>query len=151
VSLLHWEDFAPGQTATCGPRLVTREEILSFARQYDAQAIHLDEATANASMLGGLAASGFHGCCILMRMITDGFLRDTTFMGAPGVEEVKWLAPLRPGEQLTARSTVLEVRASRSRPEMGFVRTMFELVGAAGTPLLQLTVNAMFKRREPGA
>ena len=97
---LHWEDFAPGQMTEFGPRLITREEIIAFAAEFDPQPMHLDEEAASASLLGGLAASGWHSCCLLMRMISDWQLADSSFMGAPGIEEVKWLAPLRPGERL---------------------------------------------------
>ena len=112
---LHWEDFTPGQVTDCGSRVVTRAEIVAFAAEYDPQPMHLDEQAASATLLGGLVASGWHSCCILMRMLTDNLLVDASFMGAPGVEEVRWLAPLRPGERVTLRATVLETRASRSR------------------------------------
>ena len=118
---LHWEDFKPGAVAVYGPRLVTREEIVAFAAEFDPQPMHLDEAAASATMLGGLGASGWHICCLLMRIIADGFVLDSTSMGAPGIEEVRWLKPLRPGTQIRVRATVLESRASNSRPEMGLV------------------------------
>ena len=79
-------------------------------------------------MLGGLAASGWHSCCILMRMIADGFILNSSSMGAPGVDEVKWLEPVRPGDRLKLRATVLETRASKSRPEMGFVSFLYEML-----------------------
>ncbi len=144
---LHWEDFTQGQVTEYGPRLLTREEIIAFAAEFDPQPMHLDEEAAAAGMFGGLAASGWHSCCVLMRMITDGFIADASFMGAPGVEEVKWLAPIRPGERVRARATVLETRASRSRPDMGFVKFQFELVDAADRRLMTLTVIPMFGRR----
>ena len=105
---LHWEDFQPGAVAIYGPRLVTREEIVAFAAEFDPQPMHLDEAAASATMLGGLGASGWHTCCLLMRMIADGFILDSSSMGGPGVEEVRWLAPLRPGTRIRVRSTVLD-------------------------------------------
>ena len=151
---LHWEDFRPGQVTDCGSRLITREEIVAFAAEYDPQPMHLDEQAARDTLLGGLVASGWHGCCILMRMLTDNFLVNASFMGAPGVEEVRWLAPVRPGERITARATVLETRASRSRPEMGFVKFRFELIGPSDQPVLNLIVSPMFGRRgaaAPGA
>jgi acyl dehydratase len=146
VSRLHWEDFSPGQVNDCGSRLVTREEIIDFAAEYDPQPMHLDEQAARATLLGGLVASGWHSCCILMRMLADSVLRDTSFMGAPGVEEVKWHAPVRPGVQIKALATVLECRASRSRPNMGFVKFRFELVDASDKPLMTLIVSPMFGR-----
>lgn len=148
---VHWEDFTPGQVNEFGPRLVTREEIIAFAAEFDPQPMHLDEEAASTTMLGGLAASGWHACCILMRMITDGFLADTSFMGAPGIEEVKWLAPLRPGTHIKVRATVVEMRPSRSRPDMGFVKFRYELIDAADTAVMVLTVTPMFGRRAAGA
>jgi acyl dehydratase len=147
VTRLHWEDFRPGQTIDCGSRLITREEIIAFAAEYDPQPMHLDEQAGRETLLGGLVASGWHSCCILMRMLTDSFLCNAAFMGAPGVEEVKWLAPLRPGERIAARATVLESRASRSRPDMGFVKFRFELIAASGQSLMTLMVSPMFGRR----
>jgi acyl dehydratase len=150
VAKLHWEDFRPGTTFECGQRVVTRAEIVAFAAEFDPQPMHLDEAAASAGMLGGLAASGWHSCCLMMRMMTDGFIGDSSFLGAPGVEEVRWLAPLRPGERVTARVAVLETRASKSRPEMGFVKFQFELQDAAGRQLMTLVVSPMFARRDAG-
>ena len=151
VPHLHWEDFSPGQVIDCGSRLVTREEIIGFAAEYDPQPMHLDEDAARATMLGGLVASGWHSCCILMRMLSDAMLSDSSFLGAPGVDEVRWLAPIRPGEWIKARGTVLETRQSRSRPDMGFVKFHFELTDAVGKPVLSLTVHPMFARRSADA
>jgi len=147
VPRLHWEDFTKGQIIDCGSRVVTREEIVAFAAEYDPQPMHLDELAARGTPLGGLIASGWHSCCILMRMLSDALLHDTNFLGAPGVEEVRWLAPLRPGERVSLRATVLESRPSRSRPEMGFVKFHFELLGASDKPVVSLRVNPMFGRR----
>jgi acyl dehydratase len=148
VPLLHWEDFSPGQVTECGSRLITRAEIIAFAAEYDPQPMHLDEAAARASLFGGLVASGWHSCCVLMRMLTDGMLSATSFMGAPGVEEVQWLAPIRPGAWVKARATVLETRASRSRPGVGFVKFRLELVDASDQPIMSLMVSPMFGRRD---
>lgn len=147
---LYWEDFKPGAVAIYGPRLVTREEIVAFAAEFDPQPMHLDEAAASATLLGGLGASGWHVCCLLMRMICDGFVLDSASMGAPGVEEVRWLRPLRPGTQIRVRGTVLDTRASNSRPEMGFVKYHFEVLDDADTPLTTLTTTMMLSRRAPG-
>lgn len=148
---IHWEDFAAGSVAEFGPRLVTREEIVAFATEFDPQPFHLDDAAAKATLLGGLSASGWHTCAMLMRIMCDGFLLDSTSMGSPGVEEVKWLAPVRPGDSLTVRRTVLDARASQSRPEMGLVRFLFELFNADGIRVMTLTCTNMFARRAPGA
>jgi acyl dehydratase len=148
---LFWEDFQLGAVAIHGPRLVTREEIVAFAAEFDPQPMHLDEAAASATLLGGLAASGWHSCCLLMRIITDGFVLDSSSMGAPGVEEVRWLKPLRPGTRIRVRSTVLETRASKSRPEMGLVKIHHEVLDESDAVLTTLTSTAMLGRRQPGA
>ena len=142
----HWEDFSPGQIFDCGSRLISREDIVGFAAEFDPQPMHLDEQAARATFPGGLIASGWHSCCVLMRMLSDSLLADTSFMGAPGVEEVRWLAPLRPGERIKARGVVLETRASRNRPELGFVKFRFELIGGADRMLMTLVVYSMFRR-----
>jgi acyl dehydratase len=151
MSKLHWEDFQPGAVAVYGPRLVTREEIIAFAAEFDPQPMHLDEAAASATLLGGLGASGWHTCCLLMRMIADGFLLESSSMGAPGVDEVRWLKPLRPGTQIRVRATVLDKRVSGSRPDMGFVKFLYEVVDEQDAVLTTLTTSMMMARREPGA
>jgi len=147
---LYWEDFQPGAVAVYGPRLVTREEIVAFAVEFDPQPMHLDEAAASATMLGGLAASGWHTCCLLMRMLNDGFILNSSSMGAPGIEEVRWLKPLRPGTRIRVRSTVLETRPSNSRPEMGLVKMQHEVLDETDAVLTTLTSTAMMGRK-PGA
>lgn len=144
---LHFEDFAPGSVATFGPRAVTREEIIAFAAEFDPQSFHLDEEAARASMLGGLAASGWHTCAILMRMIYDAFLFETASMGAPGVDEVRWLAPVRPGDALTVKRTVLGARVSKSKPDRGFVTLKFEVFNQAARCVMTLTTPMMIARR----
>jgi acyl dehydratase len=146
----YWEDFQPGDVATYGPRLVTREEIVAFAAEFDPQPMHLDEAAAGATLLGGLAASGWHVTGLLMRLIADGFILDSSSMGAPGVEEFRWLKPLRPGATIRVRSTVLDSRPSKSRPEMGLTRFRHEVLDEAGSCLADMVVTAMFGRRQPG-
>jgi acyl dehydratase len=147
----HWEDFEPGLVAVYGPRLVTREEIVAFAAEFDPQPMHLDEMAGAGTLLGGLAASGWHSCCILMRIIADGFINDSSSLGAPGVDEVRWLKPLRPGTQVRVRTTILETRASNSRPEIGFVKCLFELLDEQDTVLITLTSPLMIRRRKAGA
>ena len=148
---LHWEDFNTGDVAVYGPRLVTREEIVAFAAEFDPQPMHLDEAAGSASLLGGLGGSGWHSCALMMRMMADGFLLESTSMGAPGVEEVRWLKPLRPGTQVRLRTTVLETRSSKSRPEMGLTRIRYDLVDDADAVITTMTSTMMLGRRSPGA
>ena len=149
MSKLYWEDFLVGSVAEFGPRLVTREEIIAFAAEFDPQPMHMDEDFARATMLGGLAASGWHTCAIGMRMIADGFITNSESIGSPGVDEVRWLKPVRPGDRLTLRRTILETRPLASRPEWGLVRFRFELFNQAGEKMMiQENVN-FFGRREP--
>jgi acyl dehydratase len=148
VPKLYFEDFSAGQVAEYGPRHVTREEIIAFAAQFDPQPMHMDEDAARRTMLGGLGASGWHTCAILMRMIADGYLLDAASMGAPGIDEVKWLKPVRPGDDLTMRSTVQSVRASQSKPDRGFVNFLFEVFNSRGECVMTMTVPQMLLRRD---
>ncbi len=151
MTILHWEDFTPGSVREYGPRTVTREEIIAFAAQFDPQPMHLDDGAARGTLLGGLAASGWHTCAIWMRMIADGFILNSASMGGPGVEEVKWLLPVRPGDRLTTRATVLEARVSKSRPEMGLVKFLFEVLNQHGACVMTVTPTIMQGRRDAGA
>ena len=146
----YFEDFTPGQTIEHGPRLITREEIVAFAAQYDPQPMHLDEEAGRNSRLGGLGASGWHSCGIMMRMICDAFLLDTASMGSGGVDEVQWLRPIRPGDRLTLRATVQETRTSRSRPEMGIIHWRYEMYNAHGERVMTMVTPSMMYRRNPG-
>jgi acyl dehydratase len=150
VPRYYFEDFSTDWTAQYGPRRVTREEMIAFAAQYDPQPMHLDEEAARHTMLGGLAASGWHSCCIMMKMIADGLLLDTASMGAPGIEEVKWLKPVRPGDSLTVRGNVLWTRASQSKPDRGFVNFHWEVCNDRGERVMTLTCPQMILRRHPG-
>jgi acyl dehydratase len=143
----YYEDFEEGSVERFGSRTVTREEIVGFAAEFDPQPMHLDEQAARRTPLGGLAASGWHSCAIMMRLIADGFILESSCMGSPGVEELKWLKPVRPGDRLNVCRTVLEKRASKSRPEMGFVRFRFELLNQNGETVMEQTNFIMFGRR----
>jgi acyl dehydratase len=151
VPQLTWEDFTPGRVFEHGPRRLPRDEMVAFAAEFDPQPMHLDDEAARATMLGGLAASGWYLCCILMRMCADAFVLDSSSMGAPGVDEVKWLLPVRPDDELSLRATVLDTRASKSRPDMGFVRFEFELFNAKGRRAMTLTTSLMMGRRNEAA
>jgi acyl dehydratase len=147
VPKFFWEDFVEGSAVEYGPRLVTREEIVAFAAEFDPQPMHLDEDAARATMLGGLAASGWHTCVLLNRLLADGLMNKAHAMGAPGVDEVKWLRPVRPGDRLTVYGKVLGKRASKSRPDMGFVSFQFEVRNQAGEPVMALICPLMVARR----
>jgi acyl dehydratase len=151
VPKFYFEDFSTDWTAEYGPRRVTREEIVGFAAQYDPQPMHLDEEAARATMLGGLAASGWHTCAIMMKMIADGLLLDTASMGAPGIDEVKWLRPVRPGDSLTVRGSVTGVRTSQTKQDRGFVTFFWEVFNDRDERVMTLICPQMVLRRQPGA
>jgi acyl dehydratase len=148
---LYFEDFKPGAVNEYGPRLVSREEIIAFAAEFDPQPMHLDEEAARQTMLGGLAASGWHTCAVMMKMIADGLLLDTASMGAPGIDEVKWLKPVRPGDSLTVRGSVQGVRASQSKLDRGFVTFFWEVFNDRDERVMTLICPQMVLRRQPGA
>jgi len=149
--LLTFEDFRPGHFATLGPRHVTREEIISFAAEFDPQPMHLDEEAGRRSMAGGLSGSGWHMCALAMRMQVDGFIGRTDSLGGLGVDEVKWLAPLRPGDDITLEVHVDDARLSKSRPDTGIVKIRAEMFNAAGTRLMSIVSNGLMRRRAPSS
>lgn len=151
MTTLTFEDFAPGRFGSFGPRHVTREEILAFAAEFDPQPMHLDEAAASQSMLKGLSGSGWHLCSLMMRMLCDGFIGRTASLGSPGVNEVRWLAPLRPGDDLTLDVDVMEARVSRSRPDTGIVIFRNTARNAAGQALCEMVTPLIIGRQAPAA
>src|SRR4051812_32764574 len=132
---LTFEEFPAGHFGTFGPRHVTREEILAFAAEFDPQPMHLDEEAAKRSMLKGLSGSGWHLCSIMMRVMFDGYIGRTASLGSPGVNELRWLAPLRPGDDITLDVEVAEARPSRSRPDTGIVTFKCVARNASGVAL----------------
>lgn len=149
--MMFFEDFAVGDTARTASITVSHDDIIAYASRYDAQDFHTDPEAAKSSFIGTLIASGWHSCALLMRLIAEDFLLESASMGAPGIEEIKWLRPVKPGDRLSARRTVLETKASRSRPEMGLTRFRFELLNQHDEPVLDQTNWIMFGRRGSGA
>jgi acyl dehydratase len=147
MNTLVFEDFKPGHLGRFGPRHVSAEEIREFAAEFDPQPMHLDEAAASRSMLKGLSGSGWHLCSIIMRMMFDGFIGRTASLGSPGVNELRWLAPFRPGDDIMLDVEVLEARPSRSRPTTGIV--MFKMVASDGSghPLCEMVSPIIVLRR----
>src|SRR3954464_13150188 len=145
---LTFEDFPPGHFGTFGPRHVTREEIIAFAAEFDPQPMHLDEEAASRSMLQGLSGSGWHLCSIVMRMMFDGYIGRTASLGSPGVNELRWLAPLRPGDDLMLDVDVAEARVSRSRPATGIVTFKSTVRNAAGQVLCEMESPIIVSRRD---
>jgi acyl dehydratase len=145
-----YEDFEVGNPVTFGRHLVTKEEIVAFARRFDPQPAHLDEEAAKATLAGGLCASGFHTCCMLMRMMCDSFINQSSSLGSPGLDEVKWMKPVRPGDVLTGRYTVLDKRVTRSRPGVGVCKMRLEALNGDGEVVMRWE-SAQFLRLRDAA
>ena len=146
----YFEDFKVGDVVEAGAKTVTKEEIMAFAREFDPQPFHVDEAAASRSIYGGLIASGWHSGSMLMRMFFEAVFRDAASMGSPGIDELRWVKPVRPGDTLHFRATVLEATPSRSKPDRGVVRTFCELLNQHGEVVMSLKpVNFILRR--PGA
>jgi acyl dehydratase len=146
----YWEDFQVGDRLERQGDRLTRDEIIEFATEFDPQPFHLDEVAAQSSPLGGLCASGWHICAIMMRLMCDAYLLDSASLGAPGVEEVRWAKPVFVGDTLTVRLSCLERRPSSSRPEMGLTRYLWEAFNQNGELVASLRSWGMFARRHPG-
>ena len=143
----YWEDFTKGETMELGSYEITRDEILEFARRYDPQPFHVDEEAAAAGPFGGLAASGWHTAAVFMRLFVDGILNSTASMGSPGIEELRWTAPVRPGDVLTGRVRVLDSYPSERRPDRGTVVTHCEAVNQDGMVVMTMRGRSHLRRR----
>lgn len=146
----YWEDFKVGEVQPIGEKRIDRDEIIAFAKQFDPQPFHIDEVAAKDSIFGGLIASGWHTCALVMRMMCDAYLLDSASLGSPGLDNVKWLKPVRPGDTIRAQRTTVEVRASKSKPDMGVVKTLWEVFNQNGEAVLTMEGYGMFRRRDPG-
>lgn len=144
---IFFEDLVPGATFTSSSRPLAKEEMVAFAREFDAQPFHTDEDAAKRTTVGELIASGWQTCALSMRLMYDALIARSSSMGAPGVEEVKWLRPVRPGDTLWLAFEVLETRQSRSRPDRGFVHARVSLTNQHGEPCMTQVFWGMFARR----
>jgi acyl dehydratase len=145
--VLYWEDFKVGETVEMGSHRFSAQEIVEFGRQFDPQPFHVDPEAARESFYGELIASGWHTCSIAMRLMCDSYVNRTRSMGSPGVDNIHWLAPVKAGDTLTYRRTVLEARASRSRPDAGLMRTRWEALNQDGVRVLSMEGWSMIGRR----
>lgn len=145
----YWEDFHPGQVREIGGISLSEEEIIEFAKKYDPQPFHTDRDKAKQGYFGGLIASGWQTASVCMRLICDLYLLDAASLGSPGVDEVRWVKPVRPGDTLRLKTTVLETRASVSRPDMGTVRSRSDLYNQHGELVMHMSGIGMFGRRQP--
>jgi len=146
---LYWEDFAPGSAREFGATTVTREAVLSFAGQFDPQPFHLDDAAAEKSLFGKLSASGWHTCAMTMRMTVDAVLLQSSSLGSPGLDNIRWQQPVYPGDVLSVRLTTLETRPMASRATVGLVLSKWETLNQRGEVVLSMQGWGMFGRRTP--
>jgi acyl dehydratase len=144
----YFEDYQAGAVYEYGYASVTEAEILAFARQFDPQPIHVDPAFAAAGPFGGLIASGWHTAGIAMRLIADHYLSRVASLASPGIDELRWPTPVRPGDTLRLRATIVEARVSRSKPDRGLVRTRGELLNSDDGTALSLIAMNLIRRRE---
>jgi acyl dehydratase len=147
TELLYWEDFPVGSVRELGGRSLSAADIVRFASEFDPQPFHLDEAAGAASHFGGLVASGWHTCATLMRMMCDDYLLKSSSMGSPGIDQLRWLKPVRPGDQLRARMTVLQARPMGNKPHIGLVQSQWEMLNQNDEIVLTMQGWGMFGRR----
>jgi acyl dehydratase len=145
----HWEDFPVGSVRQFGAMPVTREDVLDFAAKFDPQPFHLDDAAAAASLFGKLSASGWHTCAMAMRLMCDGYLLNSASLGSPGIDNLKWHKPVYPGDTLSVRFTVLASRPMNSRPGVGLIRSLSEVLNQHGEVVQSMEGWGMFRRRHP--
>ena len=143
----YFEDFYPGQDIDLGTRLVTEDEIVAFATQFDPQPFHVDRAAAAASIYGGVIASGWHTCALMMRMVVDGLMARSSSMGSPGLDGVRWLAPVRAGDTLHVHYQTVQVKPSSSKPDRGVVWSKWVASNQHGETVCTVEGMGMFARR----
>lgn len=148
---LSYEDFPVGRRFALGPVTITAEEIVEFAREFDPQPMHLDEAAGRASILGGLAASGWHTSSIFMRMMIDSYILQSLSEGAPGIDFMDWKRPVLAGDTLSGESIVLEARPMRSRPGIGIAKFRHEVTNQHGELVLRGENSVMIRMRAEAA
>ena len=142
-----FEDYPAGAVFTAGEIRVGAAEIVEFARKYDPQAMHTDPAAAAAGPFGGLIASGWQTGALMMRMFADNFLSPASSIASPGLDELRWLKPVRPGDVLSLRVTILEARPSRSKPDQGVLRSLVEFLNQHGDTVMSLKPISLIRRR----
>ena len=143
----YWEDFPAGSTREFGGITLSKEDIVRFAREFDPQPFHIDEEAARRSAFGGLIASGWHTCSLAMRMMCDAYLLEAASLGSPGLDGIKWLVPVRTGDTLRVRFTVLEARPLESNPNAGLLRTQWDILNQKDECVAKMDGYGIFRRR----
>lgn len=150
MSERYFEDYPPGAVFTAGAITVGEADIIDFARKYDPQAMHTDPEAAARGRFGGLIASGWHTGAMMMRLFADNFLSPASSVASPGLDELRWLKPVRPGDVLSLRVTIVEARRSRSRPDQGVVRSLVEVLNQHGEAVMSLKPISLIRCRAAG-
>ena len=145
----YFEDYVPGLTVDCGSFSITEAEIVAFAKEYDPQPFHVDPVGAPDGPFGGLIASGWHTISLTMRQLVDHWVSPESSLGAAGVDEIRWPRPVRPGDTLHVRASVLEARRSKSKPDRGIMRSLIEVTTPDGAPVLRLIAINFILARNP--
>jgi acyl dehydratase len=145
----YFEDFEPGHMTELKGPTVSKQEIVDFASRFDPQPFHVDEEKAKQSIYHGIIASGWHTVSMCMRMICDAYLLESASMGSSGVDQVRWLIPVRAGDSLSMRMTVLETKTSQTRPEMGIVRHRWDVFNQNQELVMEMTGIGLYRRRHP--
>ncbi len=148
MSRTYLEDLTAGKVHQLGTTTLSTEDIVGFAKLYDPQPFHIDAEAASASIYGGVIASGWQTVCVFMRLFVDGLLKNAAAMGSPGVDEVRWLLPVRPGDRLSASVEILETRPSRSKPDRGMAVLRCVMTNQSDDDVLTFVANVLFQRRE---
>jgi acyl dehydratase len=144
-----WEDLEPGSVRELGSITPSAQDIKDFAGQFDPQPFHIDEVAGRRSIFGNLCASGWHTCALAMKLTVDNFLNESSSMGSPGLESLRWLKPVYPGDTLHLRHTILESRPLRKRTDIGLVRSSWDLFNQNNEKVLYMEGYGMFRRRHP--
>jgi acyl dehydratase len=147
MSLLCWEDFRVGERVDMGAHTFGEAEIVAFAKQFDPQPFHTDPGAAKESFFGGLIASGWHTCAVGMRLTVDSHINKSRSLGSPGLDNIRWLKPVRAGDTIRYSRVVLESRASASRPDAGLVKSRWEAVNQHGEMVMTMEGWGLFGRR----
>jgi acyl dehydratase len=147
----YFEDYVPGLTVDCGGFSVGEAEIIAFAKEYDPQPFHVDPVGAKDGPFGGLIASGWQTTSLMMRQLVDYYVSPESSLGAAGVDEIRWPKPVRPGDSLRVRATVLEARRSASKPDRGIVKSLAELTNSGGDLVMKATAINFILLRDPSA
>lgn len=145
----YFEDCAPGVVVDCGTFTLTEAEIIAFAAQYDPQPFHTDPVAARDSPFGGVIASGWHSAAMMMRQLVDHFFSPETGLGSPGVDDMRWILPVRPDDTIAVRVTIAEARRSASKPDRGIVKTRIDLINGGGQLAMTVTANSIIRARNP--